>query len=187
MARACTRPNASTGCRRRRKAAIRAARSRSCSMIAGAWRIVSIGCAPAMPGRRRRSRARCGWSRMSRCLPPVHARMVRSNLLISEFRLDGIRFLSGLCAHRFVRAGWPLADRGAAGQSDRLRSELAQSQHRDLITKRHRLHPHCSPPRKRDPESLCCLRGNDRGLWLGDNTASCAVPMGHGARLKSLK
>src|SRR5882757_2630758 len=30
------------------------------------------------------------------------ARMVRSNLLISEFRPDGIRFLSGFCAHRFV-------------------------------------------------------------------------------------
>jgi len=31
------------------------------------------------------------------------ARMVRSNLLISEFRPDGIRFLSGWCGHRFVR------------------------------------------------------------------------------------
>jgi 3-phenylpropionate/cinnamic acid dioxygenase small subunit len=30
------------------------------------------------------------------------ARMVRSNLLISEFRPDGVRFLSGFCAHRFV-------------------------------------------------------------------------------------
>jgi len=30
------------------------------------------------------------------------ARMVRSNLLISEFRPDGIRFLSGWCGHRFV-------------------------------------------------------------------------------------
>src|SRR5437763_8993111 len=29
--------------------------------------------------------------------------MVRSNLLISEFRPDGIRFLSGWCGHRFVR------------------------------------------------------------------------------------
>jgi benzoate/toluate 1,2-dioxygenase beta subunit len=30
------------------------------------------------------------------------ARMVRSNLLISEFRPDGVRFLSGWCGHRFV-------------------------------------------------------------------------------------
>jgi benzoate/toluate 1,2-dioxygenase beta subunit len=30
------------------------------------------------------------------------ARMVRSNLLISEFRPDGVRFLSGFCVHRFV-------------------------------------------------------------------------------------
>ena len=31
------------------------------------------------------------------------ARMVRSNFLISEFRVDGTRFLSGWCGHRFVR------------------------------------------------------------------------------------
>jgi len=30
-------------------------------------------------------------------------RMVRSNLLISEFRVDGTRFLSGWCGHRFVQ------------------------------------------------------------------------------------
>src|SRR5258705_4553789 len=30
------------------------------------------------------------------------ARMVRSNFLISEFRPDGVRFLSGFCTHRFV-------------------------------------------------------------------------------------
>jgi benzoate/toluate 1,2-dioxygenase beta subunit len=30
-------------------------------------------------------------------------RMVRSNYLISEFRVDGTRFLSGWCGHRFVR------------------------------------------------------------------------------------
>ncbi len=29
-------------------------------------------------------------------------RMVRSNLLISEFRVDRTRFLSGWCGHRFV-------------------------------------------------------------------------------------
>jgi 3-phenylpropionate/cinnamic acid dioxygenase small subunit len=33
------------------------------------------------------------------------ARMVRSNFLISEFRVDGTRFLSGWCGHRFVQAG----------------------------------------------------------------------------------
>ena len=33
------------------------------------------------------------------------ARMVRSNFLISEFRPDGVRFLSGWCAHRFADAG----------------------------------------------------------------------------------
>ncbi len=33
------------------------------------------------------------------------ARMVRSNFLISEFRVDGTRFLSGWCGHRFVPAG----------------------------------------------------------------------------------
>jgi Ring hydroxylating beta subunit len=33
-------------------------------------------------------------------------RMVRSNFLISEFRPDGVRFLSGWCGHRLVeRAG----------------------------------------------------------------------------------
>ena len=31
------------------------------------------------------------------------ARMVRSNFLISEFRVDGTRFLSGWCGHRFVQ------------------------------------------------------------------------------------
>ena len=30
-------------------------------------------------------------------------RMVRSNYLVSEFRGDGTRFLSGWCGHRFVR------------------------------------------------------------------------------------
>jgi benzoate/toluate 1,2-dioxygenase beta subunit len=33
------------------------------------------------------------------------ARMVRSNYLISEFRVDGTRYLSGWCGHRFVTAG----------------------------------------------------------------------------------
>jgi benzoate/toluate 1,2-dioxygenase beta subunit len=32
-------------------------------------------------------------------------RMVRSNFLISEFRPDGVRFLSGWCGHRFVEQG----------------------------------------------------------------------------------
>ena len=32
-------------------------------------------------------------------------RMVRSNFLISEFRPDGVRFLSGWCGHRFVERG----------------------------------------------------------------------------------
>jgi hypothetical protein len=31
------------------------------------------------------------------------ARMARSNFLISEFRVDGTRFLSGWCGHRFVQ------------------------------------------------------------------------------------
>src|SRR4051812_21912800 len=41
------------------------------------------------------------------------ARMVRSNLLISEFRPDGVRFLSGFCAHRFVEQDgrWRIAVR----------------------------------------------------------------------------
>ncbi len=33
-----------------------------------------------------------------------NVRMVRSNFLISEFRVDGTRFLSGWCGHRFVEA-----------------------------------------------------------------------------------
>ncbi len=61
------------------------------------------------------------------------ARMVRSNLLISEFRPDGVRFLSGFCAHRFVEQDGRWLIGGAAGQPDRLRSEPAQSEHRDLI------------------------------------------------------
>jgi 3-phenylpropionate/cinnamic acid dioxygenase small subunit len=32
------------------------------------------------------------------------ARMVRSNFMISEFRVDGTRYLSGWCGHRFVEA-----------------------------------------------------------------------------------
>jgi 3-phenylpropionate/cinnamic acid dioxygenase small subunit len=38
------------------------------------------------------------------------ARMVRSNFLISEFRVDGTRFLSGWCGHHFVRdaGGWQI-------------------------------------------------------------------------------
>jgi benzoate/toluate 1,2-dioxygenase beta subunit len=41
------------------------------------------------------------------------ARMVRSNFLISEFRPDGVRFLSGWCGHRFVEQGgaWRIAAR----------------------------------------------------------------------------
>jgi len=34
-----------------------------------------------------------------------HVRMVRSNFLISEFRPDGVRFLSGFSCHRFVELG----------------------------------------------------------------------------------
>ena len=34
-----------------------------------------------------------------------NARMVRSNYLISEFRVDGTRYLSGWCGHRFVESG----------------------------------------------------------------------------------
>ena len=41
------------------------------------------------------------------------ARMVRSNFLISEFRVDGTRYLSGWCGHRFVQrdGGWAIAVR----------------------------------------------------------------------------
>jgi benzoate/toluate 1,2-dioxygenase beta subunit len=40
-------------------------------------------------------------------------RMVRSNFLISEFRVDGTRFLSGWCGHRFVQQDgrWEIAVR----------------------------------------------------------------------------
>ena len=40
-------------------------------------------------------------------------RMVRSNILISEFRPDGVRFLSGWCGHRLVEQGgrWLIAVR----------------------------------------------------------------------------
>ena len=31
------------------------------------------------------------------------ARMVRSNFLISEFRVDGTRYLTGWCGHRFTK------------------------------------------------------------------------------------
>ena len=39
--------------------------------------------------------------------------MVRSNFLISEFRPDGVRFLSGFSGHRLVEAGgrWLIAVR----------------------------------------------------------------------------
>ena len=42
-----------------------------------------------------------------------NARMVRSNFLISEFRVDGTRYLSGWCGHRFVEHGgrWLIAVR----------------------------------------------------------------------------
>jgi 3-phenylpropionate/cinnamic acid dioxygenase small subunit len=41
------------------------------------------------------------------------ARMVRSNYLISEFRMDGTRYLSGWCGHRFVERNgrWEIAVR----------------------------------------------------------------------------
>ena len=41
------------------------------------------------------------------------ARMVRSNFLISEFRQDGTRYLSGWCGHRFVetRGRWLIETR----------------------------------------------------------------------------
>jgi benzoate/toluate 1,2-dioxygenase beta subunit len=40
-------------------------------------------------------------------------RMVRSNFLISEFRVDGTRYLSGWCGHRIVQSGsrWLIAVR----------------------------------------------------------------------------
>jgi benzoate/toluate 1,2-dioxygenase beta subunit len=40
-------------------------------------------------------------------------RMVRSNFLISEFRVDGTRILAGWCGHRFVQSGthWLIAVR----------------------------------------------------------------------------
>jgi 3-phenylpropionate/cinnamic acid dioxygenase small subunit len=40
-------------------------------------------------------------------------RMVRSNFLISEFRVDGTRYLSGWCGHRLVQQGgqWLIAVR----------------------------------------------------------------------------
>jgi 3-phenylpropionate/cinnamic acid dioxygenase small subunit len=40
-------------------------------------------------------------------------RMVRSNFMISEFRVDGTRFLSGWCGHRLVQQGgqWLIAVR----------------------------------------------------------------------------
>jgi benzoate/toluate 1,2-dioxygenase beta subunit len=40
-------------------------------------------------------------------------RMVRSNFLISEFRPDGVRFLSGWCGHRLAERGgrWEIAVR----------------------------------------------------------------------------
>jgi benzoate/toluate 1,2-dioxygenase beta subunit len=43
----------------------------------------------------------------------ANARMVRSNYLISEFRVDGTRYLSGWCAHRFVETDgrWLIAVR----------------------------------------------------------------------------
>jgi benzoate/toluate 1,2-dioxygenase beta subunit len=43
----------------------------------------------------------------------ANMRMVRSNFLISEFRPDGVRFLSGWCGHRFVEQGgrWLIAVR----------------------------------------------------------------------------
>ena len=37
--------------------------------------------------------------------PDPQHRMVRSNFLISEFRVDGTRLLSGWCGHRFVQYG----------------------------------------------------------------------------------
>jgi benzoate/toluate 1,2-dioxygenase beta subunit len=43
----------------------------------------------------------------------VDQRMVRSNFLIGEFRPDGVRYLTGWCAHRFVETGgrWLIAVR----------------------------------------------------------------------------
>ena len=61
------------------------------------------------------------------------ARMVRSNFLISEFRLDGTRIPRRLVRPPLRPERRQLADRGAPGQPDRLRPEPAQPQHRDLM------------------------------------------------------
>jgi benzoate/toluate 1,2-dioxygenase beta subunit len=47
------------------------------------------------------------------CARRGSARMVRSNFLISEFRVDGTRTLAGWCGHRFVEHGgqWLIAVR----------------------------------------------------------------------------
>ena len=94
-------------------AAIRGARSRSRSTTAGAWRTASTACAPAMPGRRRRNRARCGWSRTSRCSTPAQRRRAHGALEFPDQRVPGRRHaLSvGLVRPPLRRARRALGDR----------------------------------------------------------------------------
>ena len=57
-------------------------------------------------------------------------RMVRSNIMIAEFRGFETRCLYGWFGHRYVRAGRHVEDRGAPAQPDRLRPVHPQSEHR---------------------------------------------------------
>ena len=104
MARAVLRRNASTGCRARPR------RGDPRREIA-----ISFDDRRRMEDRIYRLRTGYAWSqapksRTVRMVSNVEvfatkqrtARMVRSNFLISEFRVDGTRYLSGWCGHRFV-------------------------------------------------------------------------------------
>ena len=59
-------------------------------------------------------------------------RMVRSNVMIAEFRGFETRCLYRLVRPPLCRAGRQVADRGAAAQPDRLRPVHPQSEHCDL-------------------------------------------------------
>ena len=97
-------------------------------------------------------------------------RMVRSNFLISEFRPDGARFLSGLVRAPLCRAEWAVGDRGAPSQSDRLRSESAQPKYHSVML----------TVGGSGPQTPCLAQGRDASTWTQSQSLRTKARIHHG-------